>query len=278
MSRELPIDQVDMRADARVIDPASVDALVDSIGCVGLINPIRVRSVSGRWEVIAGAHRLAACKKLGLVEIESIIVDDDDLHAELAMIDENLCRAELSPADRARQTARRQDIYEIINGKAKAIGAAAANAAMGNNANANLADAFSDETAKLTGMSQRAVQRDAQRGHAIVPAVLEFITGTELDKGSYLDKLQKARAADQMQIAKRDLAQVRAEKRDRNAAKIQADIKARAAREIAEIIADHVPSEWFDAIKSNLYAAGAKNIGDAFSNIVGESVMDRSAA
>jgi hypothetical protein len=35
----------------------------------------------------------------------------DYLHAELAMIDENLCRVELSPSDRARQTARRKAIY-----------------------------------------------------------------------------------------------------------------------------------------------------------------------
>ena len=41
------------------------------------------------------------------------VVTDDDLHAELAMIDENLCRAELSPAERAKQTARRKAIYLI---------------------------------------------------------------------------------------------------------------------------------------------------------------------
>lgn len=280
MSRELPIDQIDIRSDARAIDAPSVAALVDSIGTVGLINPIRVRSVNGRWEVIAGAHRLTACRELGLVEIESIIVDDDDLHAELAMIDENLCRAELSPADRAKQTVRRKEIYEELHPEAKAgnVRAQAANIAMGHDVDDNLTPTFTQDTSNKTGADIRRIQRDVARGQAIVPSVLEFVAGTEIDTASFLDELRKARSADQMQIAKRKLASVRAEKRDRNAAKIQADIKARAAREIAEIIADHVPSEWFDAIKSNLYAAGAKNIGDAFSNIVGESVMDRSAA
>ncbi|RDJ20835.1 hypothetical protein DWF00_24615 [Bosea caraganae] len=32
------------------------------------------------------------------------MVEDDDLRAELPMIDENLCRVELSPAERAAQT------------------------------------------------------------------------------------------------------------------------------------------------------------------------------
>lgn len=47
---------------------------------------------------------------------------------------------------------------------------------------------------------------------------------------------------------------------------------------VAEMLTRHVPAELWDSIKSNLYAAGAKNVGDTFSNIVGESVMDRSAA
>ena len=51
-----------------------------------------------------------------------------------------------------------------------------------------------------------------------------------------------------------------------------------ATNAVAEVLTKCVPAELWDAIKSNLYAAGAKNIGDAFSNIVGESVIDRSAA
>jgi len=248
MSRELPTDQIDMRADARAIDLASVDALADSIGAVGLINPIRVRASNGRWEVIAGSHRLAACRKLGLVEIESIIVDDDDLHAELAMIDENLCRAELSPADRARQTFRRKEIYEELNGKAKAIGAAAANAVMGNDANANLADAFSSETAKLTGLSQRSVQRDAQRGQAIVPSVLQFITGTLIDTGEYLDKLRKTRSGDQMTMAKRDLATAKQKARERERDRAQGGIARRVVSLADEPLSDaETKAKWMAA-------------------------------
>ena len=59
--------------------------------------------------MVAGSHRLQACDLLGHSEIACIVVDDDDLHAELAMIDENLVRSELSPTERARQTARRKE-------------------------------------------------------------------------------------------------------------------------------------------------------------------------
>jgi hypothetical protein len=60
--------------------------------------------------------------------------------------------------------------------------------------------------------------------------------------------------------------------------KVQGDVKARAAKEVAEMIAEHVPGEWWDAIKSNLYAAGASNIAHELTNITGQSVIDRGAA
>lgn len=285
MIRELPIDQITVRSDARAIDDATVAALAESIANVGLINPIRVRAVrDGQWEVIAGVHRLTACNRLGLAEVTAIEVTDDDLHAELAMIDENLCRAELSPSDRAKQTYRRQEIYEEINGDARQNSAKAANAVMGRgDVTDNLSiTSFAAETARLTGKNERSVRRDAERGEKVIDAAIDVIRGTVLDTGAYLDKLKKLSPSEQVFAAKRDLAwhhsQERQKAKDAKAAKIQADVKARAAREVAQMIAEHVPGEWWDSIKSNLYAAGAKNVGDAFSNIVGESVMDRSAA
>src|SRR5690606_27712287 len=105
------------------------------------------------WPVlVAGATRLAAVKMLGWEHVEALEIKGDDLDAELVEIDENLMRAELSPSERAAHLARRKAIYEEKNGKAKAKGAHAANAAMGrSNANANLADAFVADVASKTG-------------------------------------------------------------------------------------------------------------------------------
>lgn len=281
MIRELPIDRISLRADARAIDDAAVAALSDSIANVGLINPIRVRAAGDdRWEVIAGAHRITACKRLGLAEVAAIIVTDDDLHAELAMIDENLCRAELSPSDRAKQTARRKAIYLELHPET-AHGANLEGAGVANSATPET-PRFTKATAAVTGQSERTVRLDAERGEKIYEPVFDMIRGTKLDNGSYLDRIKNLSPSEQVRAAERDLAwlasQERQKAKDAKSAKIQADVKARAAREVAEIIAEHVPGSWWDAIKSNLYAAGAKNIGDAFSNIVGESVIDRSAA
>lgn len=101
-------------------------------------------------------------------------------------IDENLCRAELSPADRARQTARRKAIYEELNGPSKAIGGRASAIAQGKEVTtANLADAsFVEDTAGKTGLSERTVQRDVERGDKIINEVADLIRGTKLDTGA----------------------------------------------------------------------------------------------
>jgi hypothetical protein len=204
---DLPIEKISRRADARAINADAVSGLVDSIGTVGLINPIRVRVAGEGWEVIAGAHRLEACKALGLVDIECDVVDDDDLHAELAMIDENLCRAELTPSDRALQTARRKAIYEELNPASRHGGDRDPSRQVGD------LPRFTADTAKATGQSERTVQRDAERGEKILPEVMEMIRGTKLDTGTYLDKLKKMPGSEQYRAASRDLLHLRTQER-----------------------------------------------------------------
>lgn len=205
MATDLPINKINARDDARAINAETVVGLAESIANVGLINPIRVRVAGDGWEVIAGVHRLEACKSLGLVEIAADVVGDDDLHAELAMIDENLCRAELTPSDRARQTARRKAIYLKLypeSGHGKASPSKDEKFA-----------SFASETAKATGQSERLVQLNAERGQKILPEVMDLISGTKLDTGTYLDKLKSMPGSEQFRAAQRDLLHLRHQER-----------------------------------------------------------------
>lgn len=285
-SIDLPTAQIFVRKDARKADDANVTSLMSSIREIGIINPLRVR-VSGSvedngldsYEVIAGAHRLRAARKLGIELVPCILVDDDDLHAELAMIDENLCRADLSPADKAAQTARRKAIYLLLHPETAHGGEASRK-------DCDLpAERFTLETAKAVGRSERAVQLDAERGEKVIEDALNLIRGTALDTGTYLDKLKRIDPTEQVETVQRALAGVaRQAERDRaetlaarNKSRVEADVKQRAAKEVADILAEHVPGELWDALKANLYAAGATNIAGAFTNITGESLMDRVA-
>ena len=86
------------------------EALKTSIKEVGLLNPITVyRNVV----LVAGYHRLEACKALKWKEIPVINLEDDNLKAEQAQIDENIIRNKLTALEMAEQLMRRKKIYEI---------------------------------------------------------------------------------------------------------------------------------------------------------------------
>ncbi|MEP9390581.1 ParB N-terminal domain-containing protein [Mesorhizobium sp. KR9-304] len=202
--RYLSLSDIRRRPDARAIDKAAVASLADSIREIGLRCPINVRLVGDQYELVAGSHRLAAFELLGESEILVTEVVDDDLHAEMAMIDENLCRSELSAVDRARQTARRKAIHEALHPETRHGGDRRPEQV------AKLAScSFAAETAIATGQSERAIRRNAERGARVIAEVLDLVRGTHLETGAYLDKLKTLSPNDQVTAARRDLAQRR---------------------------------------------------------------------
>ncbi|MCF6239255.1 MAG: ParB/RepB/Spo0J family partition protein [Candidatus Marinimicrobia bacterium] len=80
----------------------SFEDLKASIKSKGLIQPVTVREVAGKYELIAGERRLRACQELGLdsIPIHILDVETDVDMMELALI-ENLQRDNLNPLDEA---------------------------------------------------------------------------------------------------------------------------------------------------------------------------------
>lgn len=171
-----------------------IPVLMESMASTGPIQPPTVRpqaEADGSFELVCGRQRIESARRMGLGSILCRVVELTDNEAQLWAIDENLIRAMLSPAQEAIHIARRKELHESAFGKAKARGATAANAAMGrkSDASANLADAFTSDTALATGKSERTVQRIAQRAASIGRADLDRITGTSLDRKTELDSL-----------------------------------------------------------------------------------------
>lgn len=82
-------------------DSDELDELAASIVKNGLLQPIVVRKVAGRYQIIAGERRWQACKRAGLDEVPVRVIDaDDDKVIELAMI-ENIQRSDLNPIEEA---------------------------------------------------------------------------------------------------------------------------------------------------------------------------------
>lgn len=85
--------------------------------------------------------------------------------AELATIDENLCRNELSPAERAGAVARRKTLYESMHPEtAYEARPGRAGKCRHDGDNSPPADRFTKATAAATGRSERSVQRTVRRG------------------------------------------------------------------------------------------------------------------
>jgi len=86
--------------------PDALQELVDSIRQHGIIQPLIVRQVAGRCELIAGERRWRAAQEIGLTEVPVIIRSANDLEVlEISLI-ENLQRADLNPIEEAQGYAR----------------------------------------------------------------------------------------------------------------------------------------------------------------------------
>lgn len=191
----LPIGKIYARDDvfSRPLDSKKVDDIATSIKEIGLINPICVKQSArqGSWEVIAGNHRLSACAKLGIETIACQIMGGDDLHTELATIDENLCRGELSAAEEAAAISRRKSIYEELYPETKNGGDRKSERKIYDLKSGATPKGFTSATASSTGKSASAVQKAAKRGKELGVRTLQDIAGTSLDKGEELDALAK---------------------------------------------------------------------------------------
>jgi ParB family transcriptional regulator, chromosome partitioning protein len=84
----------------------ALQELVDSIRQHGIIQPLIVRQVGARFELIAGERRWRAAQEAGLAQVPVIIRSASDMEVlELSLI-ENLQRADLNPIEEAEGYAR----------------------------------------------------------------------------------------------------------------------------------------------------------------------------
>jgi len=91
--------------------PDALQELVESIREHGIIQPLIVRRVDGRHELIAGERRWRAAQELGIAEVPVIIRTATDLEVlELSLI-ENLQRTDLNAIEEAQGYARLADEF-----------------------------------------------------------------------------------------------------------------------------------------------------------------------
>lgn len=178
----VPISEIKVNPGRRAVNPDDVQDLAHSIQEVGLLNPI---TLDKEKTLIAGLHRLEAAKLLEWTEIECTISSLEGLRAELAEIDENFVRSDLSTLEFGELLSRRKEIYEMLHpetkaGIAQAIGM---NRVLGNNVSEKYSatsKSFVQDTAEKLGITPRSVEVQIQTVRNLTPKAKDIILGSNI--------------------------------------------------------------------------------------------------
>ena len=82
-------------------DEEKMAELIESIKERGVIAPIKVRPINGRYEIVYGHRRFEACRRLGIEEIPAIVGEIDETDALVEQIIENELREDLPYLEKA---------------------------------------------------------------------------------------------------------------------------------------------------------------------------------
>ena len=106
--RDLPVVAIapNPRQPRRRFDEEALQALAESLGERGVLQPVLVRPrAGGNFELVAGERRLRAAQIAGLETIPALVGEHGDAESlEIALI-ENMAREDLSPIEEARACA-----------------------------------------------------------------------------------------------------------------------------------------------------------------------------
>ena len=95
---KIKVNQIDPNPyqPRKVFPDEELEQLAMSIGEIGLLQPILVRSEGDRYQLIAGERRWRAHQRLGKETIDAILQQADDDEMAIAALAENIDRADLS--------------------------------------------------------------------------------------------------------------------------------------------------------------------------------------
>jgi ParB family chromosome partitioning protein len=103
VSQEIDVDLIDPNPEQprTSFTETNLEELTQSIRANGVVQPIVLRQVAGRYQIIAGERRWRASQRAGLRKIPAAIREvSDEKMLELALI-ENIQRQELNPIEEA---------------------------------------------------------------------------------------------------------------------------------------------------------------------------------
>ena len=191
---KIPIENIHVPGSRRSVDAGKVTELAASIRRIGLLHPITVTS---DHRLVAGAHRLEACRQVGMCEIDCCFMDGDSLHIELAEIDENLIRNELDAISIGELAIRRDEILESLGLRAE-VGQGRPPKNSAESAPLKTTETIANEI----GMSKRSLQVNKQLARDLIPEAKEVVRKADVPKKDAL-KLARMEPEEQKALAEK---------------------------------------------------------------------------
>lgn len=86
----------------KVTMDSEMERLIESIAESGVIDPILVRPMGdGKYEIVSGHRRNAACEYLGIKTVPSVVKELDRNEAAIFLVDSNLQRENILSSEKA---------------------------------------------------------------------------------------------------------------------------------------------------------------------------------
>lgn len=201
----IQIREIKINPGRREASPERVAELAKSIAEVGLINPITLDRAN---TLIAGLHRLEAAKLLGWAEVDCTVSSLGGLQAELAEIDENFVRTDLSAIEYGDLLLRRKEIYEALHPETKHGGDRKSERIKCAKCTLDSERSFVDDTAEKLGVNPSTIRRQVQTAKNMTPEAKTIIrdSGAKVTKKDAM-KLSRLKPEQQKDAANQLAAQ-----------------------------------------------------------------------
>jgi len=187
----IKINDVVISSRKRKLNEDKVKELAESMNLLGQLEPITITKDN---VLIAGWHRLEAAKLLGWDEIKAELFDGNEIECELAEIDENLMRNDLTVLEQGEHLARRQELIGFSKGGDRKSDKFQ---------KATVALRSTKEIAQEIGISEKSMKNRMQAARNIVPEVKEAIRNTEIaNSTTQLLQLARLAPAEQIEVAR----------------------------------------------------------------------------
>lgn len=151
--------------------------LAASIHAIGLLQPI---ILTPKFQLVAGLHRLEACRSLGWVTIPALVLDADRLRKQLVEIDENVMRAELTELERAMALKRRKKVYLALHPETRPVTERGGPGRGKRRSTQTTVFPFAREAAQKLGVSPRTIRRSVQIADGMDPQAASLLQPTPI--------------------------------------------------------------------------------------------------